>query len=158
MKRIILLAFFAVVVISTHAQGNFRYATMKNNIWGKWETSFHNSYVIDHIGDGDNIIYYKINHPSDYIFRVVCPAMHYDNDKKSRKEHLKNDEWYEFHGVVEIFTDPETFVSRFPYVASHDKPEIKSNVLPAIIRIAPYKKRIETVNIFFGDVGLGLWF
>lgn len=112
--------------------------------------------MIRSVGDGEYIIYSEYHHPSDYICRLKINNFNKDNDKKSRKYHLKNNIWYEYRGSIEIFTDSETFATNFPHVASYDKPEIKRNIIPAIIKVEPYKKEISLLNIFFDDVGLGL--
>lgn len=133
---------------------------MRNNIWGQWKESmtlsYSNGYLIVKIDRGEYVIYKNFDHPSNYVFRVKINNFYIDKNKKSRKEHIKNNEWYEFTGIVEIYTDSETFISQFPYVPTHDKPEIKSNMFSARIKVEPYKKSPKTLNIFFDNVGLGL--
>ena len=87
-------------------------------------------------------------------FKVYGQMM--DNDKKSRKQHIKSGEWYRLTGEVEIFTDTETFMNNFPHVASHNKPEMKSVKFPATINIEPYKKHPVILCIWFGGYGLGI--
>lgn len=160
MKRLLSFLAIAIISISCYAQGTFNYCTMRNGIWGEWKSSENplDSYLIDKINDCEWVIYRYCNHPSNYLLRLKINNFHLDNDKKSRKEHLKNNQWYEFSGSVEIFTDPETFSQRFPFVPTYDKPEIRNMKIPAQIRIEPYKKKIQTINIFFDEVGLGLGF
>ena len=160
MKRFLCTLVGIVVVISCYAQGTFNYCTMRNRIWGEWESSVNpfDRYLIDKVGDNEWIIYRYCNHPSNYLFKLKINNFYFDKDKKSRKEHLKNNKWYEFTGSVEIFTDAETFSQKFPFVPTYDKPEIRNLTIPARIRIEPYKKEIQTINILFDEVGLGLGF
>lgn len=161
MKRVISILCLMVISISCFAQGTFYYCTMRNNIWGEWEHSENpfDRYLINKISSDEWIIYRYNVHPSDYIIKLRIKNFYFDKDKKSRKSHLKNNQWYEYTGSVEIFTDAETFVQKFPYVApTHDNPEIKSLTIPARIRVEPYKKKIQTINILFDGVGLGLGF
>lgn len=160
MKRLFCVLVVAVISLSCYAQGTFNYCTMRNGIWGEWESSVNpfDRYLINKINNNEWIIYRYCNHPSDYIFKLKINNFSFDNDKKSRKEHLKNNQWYEFTGSVEIFTDAETFAKKFPYVPTYDKPEIRKLTIPARIRVEPYKKKIQTINILFDEIGLGLSF
>lgn len=157
MKRLLIL--IAIVVsLSSYGQGTFQYCTMRNNIWGKWVQSENpfDCYLINKVGDYEWIIYRYNQHPANYLFKLTCANLHIDKDKKSRRAHLKNNIWYEYTGSVEIFTDAETFAKDFPLVASHDKPEIKSNVLPARISVEPYKNHPKVLNIYFDDYGFAI--
>lgn len=158
MKRLlsILLCFF--MALACYSQGTFKYCTNINGIWGKWNDSYSmfNSYYISKIQKQEFVIYNEYEHPSNYVMRFKVYGEMVDNDKKSRKQHLKSGEWYKLKGEVEIFTDAETFVSSFPRVASHDKPEIRSVKLPATIGIEPYKKHPITLNIWFDSYALGI--
>lgn len=160
MKKIFVAFVLSLLSITAVGQGTFQYCTMKDNIWGEWKESiaypYFSGYVVNSVGEGDYVIYNTFDHPSNYIFRVKINGFYVDKDKKSRKEHVKNNKWYEFTGIVEIFTDSDTFVSQFPHVPTKDKPELKSNSLPARIIVEPYKKHPKVLNIFFDGKGLGL--
>ena len=160
MKRYILTLMISFVSLIVFSQGTFRYSTMRNKIWGKWRPSVTriDQYLINKVNDNEWIIYRDYDHPSNYLIKFRIDNFYIDKDKKSRKEHFKNNQWYVFTGSVEIFTDAETFVRKFPFVPTYDKPEIKNLSIPARIKVQPFKKRIKTINIFFDDVGLGLSF
>ncbi len=149
-----------IVAIICNAQGTFNYCTMRNNIWGEWESSVNpfDRYLINKISDNEWVIYRYNTHPSNYLFKLKINNFFFDKDKKSRKDHVRNNQWYEFTGCVEIFTDADNFAKNFPFIPSYDKPEIRCLVLPARIRVEPYKKKIQTINILFDEVGLGLGF
>lgn len=85
--------------------------------------------------------------------------------KKVRKENLKSDTWYEYEGWVEFYLDNENPTIKsvleqyyFPLI----EPGIGNNThlihVPALIKIAPYKKAPEHFEIFFDNVGLGITF
>jgi len=160
MKKYIAIVIFKIISLTCYAQGTFNYCTMINNIWGEWQNSENpfDRYYITKVGNNEWITYRYCEHPSNYLFKIKINNFYFDNDKKSRKAHIKNNQWYEFTGSVEIFTDAETFARQYPFVASHDKPEIRSLIIPARIRIEPYKKKIKTINILFDEVGIGLGF
>lgn len=102
MKRFLCTFVGIVVVISCYAQGTFNYCTMRNRIWGEWESSVNpfDRYLIDKVGDNEWIIYRYCNHPSNYLFKLKINNFYFDKDKKSRKEHLKNNKWYEFQKIL----------------------------------------------------------
>lgn len=59
MKRFLCTLVGIVVVISCYAQGTFNHCTMRNRIWGEWESSVNpfDRYLIDKVGDNEWIIY-----------------------------------------------------------------------------------------------------
>ena len=154
MKRLLSILFCIFTVQACYSQGTFRYCTNINGIWDTWKNSY--TVYMSKIQNQEFIIYFCDNHPSDYIMRFKVYGQMYDNDKKSRKRHIKNKEWYQLKGEVEIFTDTETFAKKFPFVASHNKPEMKNVKVPATIGIEPYKTHPVTLNIWFDGYGIGL--
>lgn len=144
-------------VITTYCcgQGTFSYSKLVNNYWGSYQ--YCDGYLLFYQPQKNEfIIYYESGHPSDYIMRVTWHGNLYDADKKSRKEHYKKKEWYTLVGNVEIFSSPQTFIEDFPLWASRPSFGGKSTILPATIRIAPYKKRPTDLNILFDNYGIAI--
>lgn len=84
--------------------------------------------------------------------------------KKEIKQHLKNNEWYTYSGVVKYCVDDLSptiediarknfFVYPDPRIS--DRP-IETRESQCTIKIAPYKKQPWCYNIFFEDVGVAL--
>ena len=150
------------MALTSYSQGTFQYCTCINNIWGEWDDlsphlPFRGAYFIMKVNDREYIIYHQREHPSNYIMRIKAYSDMVDNDKKSRKQHYKSKEDYELKGEVEIFTDTETFIKGFPFQCpTHDRPEMRNNVMKATIKIAPYKERPQVFNIWFGNYGLAI--
>lgn len=168
MKRIL---FIILLLTSTAAFGQtfFHYNKYINEYWGdKWEDSNESlysdqyGYVLKGTYD-EFIIYYVLpfgnNYPSDYIMRIKIIGLNTDIDKKEKKRRLKNNEWYQYSGTVEYYTDHnfstlEQYIRSWPSRVNRD--EKRRNVTPATIKIAPYKKKPEVYNIYFGGYGIGI--
>ena len=171
MKKSIVLIIFISYVFVTKAQ--ISTCCYLNGYWGEWKshttrygfgipnTNEYNLYG----GYSGFIIYKKGTHPSEYIFKFQAYA-YSTPDKKTIKEHRKNNVWYEYPGIVEYYVtedfptiDGILKVWQFPQFncnsGSIGNPCVK-RVAAAKIKIAPYKKRPQVYNIWFDDVGVAI--
>ena len=85
--------------------------------------------------------------------------MSIDNDKKAKKQRIKTDQWYEYAGSVEYYTNRlqdrfKDIINQWPYVTDASYGEVHN--VPAIIKIQPYKKNPKVYNIFFEGYGIGI--
>lgn len=85
-------------------------------------------------------------------------------DKKERKRHLKNKEWYVYEGTVEyyvndIFPTADALAKDcrlvIPNPRIDNSPSVKRQA-KCTIKIAPYKKKPEVWNIYFDNIGIGI--
>lgn len=133
------------------------------NIDGYWGDSSRLSMRI--YGNYNGFVLYK-DHPSNYTFKFTIDTEH-NPTKKEIKSRYKKNIWWEYTGTVEYYVSEQyptikdvlekgigpTFLnskSSFP-----GNPVIKRTA-KAIIRIAPYKKRPQTYNFVFDDVGYAI--
>lgn len=163
MKKILLLLFLSNFFISVFSQTYFNFCKLINGYWGQWECSnpyqfIEGGYLMQ--GTYDEFIIYEYGkHPSQYIMKVKLFAMRVEQDKKIKKKRIKSGEWYQYTGSIEYYTTGvlERFndiIQQWPYVpnSSNGKP----HTVAATIKIQPYKKKPETYNIFFENMGLGI--
>lgn len=174
MKRLILLLviLFGVVsipssrMIAQSKKCEFRSTICINGYWGDWKDSFNGNFnskisYISFNGVYDNfIIHDSFKHPSNYIMKVVINNFQLDTDKKSKKQRIKNNTWYEYSGTVEYYTEL-TFqnfgdlASTWPHGA-WDTSNGKKHVVKAKIKIAPYEDYPRVYNIWFEQWGVGI--
>lgn len=102
--------------------------------------------------------------PWDWCFKFEFDN-YYKPDKKSRKEHQKNNTWFEYSGWVEYYvTDDYPNIQKvlehyqFPMIQPTGDSARAKRRARATIKIAPYKKAPKCFNIYFDDVGVGLSF
>jgi hypothetical protein len=86
-------------------------------------------------------------------------------DKKTRKQHQKNNIWYEYSGWVEYYvTDEYPTIQKvleayqFPMIQPKGETARAKRRARATIKIAPYKKAPECFNIYFDGVAVGISF
>lgn len=103
--------------------------------------------------------------PWNYFFKFKIDNYQLP-DKKTRKEHRKENKWYIYTGVVEyyicddypniyqIFKKNNGF-AYVPKTLTSGRPT-KKITSRATIKIAPYKKHPKCYNIWFDNVGLGI--
>lgn len=104
------------------------------------------------------------NQPWDWCFKFEVEN-YVKPDKKVRKEHQKNNIWYEYSGWVEYYvTDDYPTIQKvlehyqFPMVQPTGDSARAKRRARATIKIAPYKKAPECFNINFDGVGVGISF
>lgn len=102
--------------------------------------------------------------PWDWCFRFEFDN-YFKTDKEIRKEHQKNNTWFEYSGWVEYYVTDEypTIQSvleryQFPMIQPTGDTARAKRRARATIKIAPYKKAPECFNIYFDGVGVGLSF
>lgn len=162
MKKLMLFIIVLCSVQLTFGQRNFTYGKRIDGIWGNWTGS---GLVCK--GDYKDLFVYRSNdHPSNYIFRLKISGMEKlfsssKEDKKLRKEHLKENKWYEFEGELyfygaRIYKD---FFSSFPniYLGATSEP-LNGGRVKVNIKVAPFKDKhgIQTYNINYDGLGLGI--
>lgn len=174
MRRIflLLLLFVSTIVLG---QTNFRYKKCFNNYWDdKWEEAYHRyGYVTDYSsgyvlkGTYDNFVIYSYSatsggRPADYIAKIKVTGLRTNIDKKERKIRKKNNEWYEYSGTLEYYsnefnTTMELWLRQFPYVPNANRDNTSRHVIPVTIKIAPFKKNPEVYSISLGNwMALGI--
>lgn len=129
--------------------------------WSKWanlNAEVHGNY------DGF-IIYLENEGPWEYRFKFTINFMSFP-ERKQRKKDIKENKWYEFSGIVEYYVTDNypSIISIFrankgPMFAplklknGQTAKKVKSR---ATIKIAAFKDRPKTYNIFFDNVALGI--
>lgn len=163
MKKIIISLFFTLICVCASAQyynSLIECSLYKTNYWTNWLEGSGVSFY----GGWSQITAYDplTGNLSAFYFRVTVNNFAIP-DKKTRKEHVKTNTWYEYTGTMEYWIDDEhmTFEStcnrNFPISAN---PSVKFNDTPSIIKkstakikIAPYEKYPQTYNIWFDNIG-----
>ena len=169
-KRLFLLVAF--VVLTNVLKAQISTVAYYDGYWGKWKSHtkrYGYGYNINEYGIYGSysgfIIYQKSDHPSKFIFKFDIYG-YWEPDKKEKKEHLKNDEWYEYSAFVEYYVTEEYPTIKevlrrydFPHFncdsGSSDNPCAK-RMASAEVRIAPYKDHPKCYNIYFDDVAVGI--
>ena len=116
------------------------------------------------------VVHDVLEGPSHYYFRITINNF-YIPDKKTRKSHIKNNEWYEFSGYIEYWIDDDHMdflsclpsygrtipIEAVPWLHFDGRPSIikKSQ---ATIKIQPYEKHPELWNIWFEGIGYAFYF
>ena len=141
----------------------FDYNICVNGYWGNWKNSYLGigieKFYIN--GKSDNfIIHSSLLHPSNYIMKVVINNFVLDTDKKSKKERMKSNTWYEYSGTVEYYTELTfqnfgEFTEYWPY-SYWNTSNGKKHVVKAKIKIAPYEDYPQLYNIFFENYGVAI--
>ena len=156
-----LLIFISLFADTCFSQRKFSYSILKNGYWGEWENTY--SYIAQGSYD-EFIIYSSGSHPSTYNFRVKLYSMKLEKDKNERKRRIKNNESYEYSGLVEYYLDYGNYskieknIILFPQLINSSFPNTTLYSSPATIRIAPYKDEPLVYNIFFNNVGVAIQF
>ena len=169
--KLILFAFLLNLALVGKAQ----ISTCANydGYWGQWKSHTTRfmysspSYKYGLLGNYSGFtIYNRYDHPSNFVFKFLIYG-YSEPTKKEKKEHYKNNEWYEYSGAVEYYV-----TERYPTIkevlkawdfpiynsssATSDNPCVKRKVYDAKIMIAPYKKRPRVYNLWFDDVGIAI--
>jgi len=172
MKRFVLSLFIALLSISANA---VRYNLYYDGMWHGWDD------VIGYSVSGYYANFYLYNRAdgfSNYVLRVTIND-YKEPDKKIKKMLIKNNQWIEFDGTVEYFicddypTAYDIFKNRrhYYYGLAHyglnliywNYRDEQWNQRPTVrvkkgckVRIAPFKKRPEMLNVSWENVGLGI--
>lgn len=174
MKKFFLLLFLSTVPYFASAQ--IKVNAYYDGYWGEWEDGAVGGFLY---GQPDKrlpylkvygnysgfCIYYSNSHPSTYTFKFQTNN-YYTPDKKTRKEYLKNNKWYEFYGTVEYYVYDEqptikdilkakTEFVHFPVIQPTFK-SARKKTASAKILIAPYKEHPQVYNIWFEGIGVAI--
>ena len=139
----------------------------QNGTWSEWKRA---SGVVQ-VGNWDCFTVQGWLSDRPFYFRVTLDNFSMP-DKKTRNAHIKNQEWYEYSGYIEYWIDDEhlDFISNISEDTSlgyfPNEAVIRSAVYgtpriikksKAIIKIAPFKKRPQTYNIWFENIGYAFY-
>ena len=170
MKKVILIGILSILSVNyISAQRGFSMAFYINSMWGKWAPS---SDFVSGSYDDFVIIRSKNTHPSNYYARIIINNFELAQKSEYKKRH-KNNEWYEYSGIIEYFecddygsakttTMDERIKSglglSFLAPTSYDKNLKGFRTIRKIIKIkiAPYEEYPIIYNIFFDNYGIGI--
>lgn len=166
MKKIILFTLFTLLYsMNTCGYPWIKTAIYQNNAWSSW----HSGSGVIRYGSWDLFqAYDKVSQDiNNFYFRVTIDNFYIPN-KKTRKAHIDNDEWYEYTGYIEYWIDDDhmnflsTLNNNFPIKANPrvkigNRPSVVKKV-PAKIQIQPYRKYPELYNIWFEGIGFAFYF
>lgn len=158
-KTIIFIVLF--LCLSFDASAQIRACGYFDGYWSEWTNlgaEIHGNY------DGF-IIYLKKEGPWEHRFKFDINFMSFP-DKKQRKKDIKANKWYVFSGTVEYYVSAEypSALSNFRQnkgplfisaKAKNGRPSTKEKSI-ATIKIAAFKDRPKTYNIFFDDVAIAI--
>lgn len=163
--------------LGAHSQVVLETSAYINRHWTGWDHqgyiagsyfrgNFHVSMLYDSYSNTFSGLKFWPDHESssDWCFQFTIDN-YIKPDKKSRKEHNKNNQWYEYSGYVEYYVSDdyptiESILQRFhfPVIKPYgDTVRVKRRAR-ATIKIAPYKKEPTCFNIYFDAVGVGISF
>lgn len=160
MKKFFLFFLLTWFSSSVYSTSWIKSAIYQNNIWYPWKKS---SYVKMSGYYGQFSVHDELDGSSYFYFRVTINNFSIP-DKKTRKAHLKSDEWYEYTGYIEYWIDDdhmdflsclETYaipIKAVPWHHFDGRPSIIKKS-PATIKIAPYEKYPVTYNLWFEGIG-----
>ncbi len=167
-----LVLFASVISFSLGIRAQISTNSYYNGYWGQWKShttryTYFPPYYKYSLNGGYSgfIIYSRGDHPSEYIFKFDIYG-YWVPDKKEKKEHIKNNEWYEYSGFVEYYvTEKYPTIEavlktyQFPYFNSGSGSEgnpCARRKTSAKIQIAPYKNHPKVYNIWFDGVGVAI--
>lgn len=167
MKKLLLLLSLIILSVESYGTSWIKTAVSQNGIWYPWEKA---SYVTMSGTYNQFVVHDVLEGPSHYYFRITINNF-YIPDKKTRKSHIKNNEWYEFSGYIEYWIDDDHMdflsclpsygrtipIEAVPWLHFDGRPSIikKSQ---ATIKIQPYEKHPELWNIWFEGIGYAFYF
>ena len=137
-----------------------------DGMWGSWKpaTVPFGAYVSANGYYNDFVVYPANWHPSYFFIRVRFEGTVPEPNAKERRRRMREDEWYEFKGTIELrwalrwFYEEEEIKDQLsdwqlpisiPVFDGAMKNYSDPIKIPATINIAPYKKRPKCYNIFF---------
>lgn len=175
MKYIVNRLFIVILFIISPSllKGQIKTCGYFDGYWGAWEENYFMDIFgrIDYTlpcqkvyGDYSGFCIYQAQaHPSYYSFRFKI-TNYVEPSKKTKKEHLKSKQWYDYNGIVEYYvTDKYPTAKACVRSSSGNFPSVlpttegaKKKTVNARIQIAPYKDHPQVYNIWFEDVGVGI--
>ena len=184
MKKIIIFLFFLIPIFCYgYVAPQLRSCIYIDGEWTNWTRQEHfitgrplYPFYLLYNRFEDNFEGFRFK-PDKGPLNSFCFKFEIDNyikpNKREIKQHLKNEQWYEYTGWVEYFvcerlptiydvlidvTKNASWIN-FPNIPSDGYPaRVVKRRARAIIKIAPYKKIPKVFNIYFDGVGVGLWF
>lgn len=176
MKKFLLTIIMGVIgFLGAYSQVSMSTAAYVRGYWTSWDKRnystgyfFHRDFQLNGQQINGSISGVEIREngtqPWDWCFKFEFDN-YYKPDKKSRKEHQKNNTWFEYSGWVEYYvTDDYPTIQKvlehyqFPMIQPTGDSARAKRRARATIKIAPYKKAPECFNIYFDGVGVGLSF
>ncbi len=163
MKKILILTVLLFFFQNSSAQSLCLY---RDGFWGNWSevgssARFYGNY-------SGFMIYNSSVGQWDWGFKFQISGFSIP-PKKARKQRIKNNQWYEYKGTVEYFISDD-YPNYYAYVKGSTYPKfiaaesftkqngrpVKKIVVPATIKIAPYKDHPRVYNIYFQNVGIAI--
>ncbi len=157
-RNVIALLFTLIGYFCSHAQVTLETSAYLNNHWTGWD---HRGYLAGIYYRGDfSVSMLHNSHTGTFVGLKFwqdyessnnwCFLFYIDNyvkpDKKSKKEHNKNNIWYEYSGYVEYYVSDEyptidKVLQRFqfPMINPYGETVRVKRTARATIKIAPYK-------------------
>ena len=169
MKRIIFIIILAFISVGLYSTNWIKTAVYQNGTWYPWREG---SYVTLSGTWNFFAVHSEHNDASQFYFRIKIDNFTIPS-KKVRKEHIKNNKWYEYSGYIEYWIDDEhmDFVSAIGKDSSlgvvpdavtpwgkYDGRPVIAKKSPAIIQIQPYKNNPQLFNIWFEGIGYAFYF
>lgn len=160
MKKLLLIVSL-LFCVSLNSDAQIRISGYFDGYWSEWQ-----DLGAEIKGNYDGFIIYLSNEgPWEYRFKFKINNMLFPS-KKQRKHDIKNDKWYEFSGTVEYYITDKfpTILKLFreakgplfaPAKLDKGRPTYKVTKR-ATIKIAPFKDKPKTYNIWFEDVGFAI--
>lgn len=167
MKRFLFVTLVTLICSMAYSTSWIKTTICQNGTWYPWnESSFVGQY-----GTWDRfVVYHTDRDPSNFYFRITIENFSIP-PKKVRKEHIKNNEWYQYKGYIEYWIDDDhmDFLSNLyvpnillpmkstPWNKYNGRPSIIKKT-EAVIKIQPYEKTPVTYNIWFEGIGFAFYF
>lgn len=169
-----LFVLILVVLEALNTQAQIRVNGYFDGYWDEWEETYHTDLYgtldptlpyMKIYGNYSGFCAYTNNtHPSTYFFKFQI-SNYYEPDKKTRKEHLNHNVWYDYNGSVEYYVNNElptikdimkrgSIFGRIPTISPSQA--TRKRTVNAKIQIAPYKDHPRIYNIWFEDVGVAI--
>lgn len=159
-KNPLLTFLLLIVVLSTtcmaHAQ--WKQSFSYHGDWSSWQNEYGK---ISHYHDESGIILKTSGGQTYFSFQI---SNYTPPSKKELKEHLKNNQWFEYTGTVEYMVNDqyptaEALARANRFVIPNPRYDQTPSVMrrtSCTIRIQPYKKLPANYNIFFDNIGVAI--
>lgn len=162
MKKVLFTFVFALVAFAVNAQ--IKTCAYFDGYWSNWQDAYELSINGSYAGF---IIYDNENGPWDPYFKFTIDDF-YIPDSSTRKQYLRNNQWYEYTGMVEYMICDQYMTARDMFKSNKGPSFLTEKALKevgrpgkkvrfqATIKIAPYKDHPKVYNIWYDNVGLGI--
>ena len=137
-----------------------------DGFWTEWE-EYSMSGPVKIYGNYSTLRFYK-DHPSQYVFCLTIND-YYQPSKKELKKHRKSGEWFVYNGTIEYYISDDFMDAKSQFKRNGDwcvapwNHDVTKGQTPCVkvtkkckVKIAPYKKRPRTYNIWWDDVGYAI--